>query len=52
MNGLDILLLLVIGAALALAVGTLRSRRKKGRGCCGDCGGCSAACERKEREKP
>ena len=41
MNGIDIVLLLLIGAALAGAVLHIVRRRKQGKGCCGDCASCS-----------
>ncbi len=47
MNGIDIVLLLLIAAALALAVRHIIRRRRQGKGCCGDCASCSGcACRR------
>ncbi|MBQ9898956.1 MAG: FeoB-associated Cys-rich membrane protein [Ruminococcus sp.] len=41
MNAADIVLVIVIGAALAAAVTYLVRRKKSGTGCCGDCSRCS-----------
>ena len=41
MNIWDILILLAVAAALALAVFSARRRRKSGEGCCGSCEGCA-----------
>ena len=51
MNGLDIFLLVLIAAALALAVRKLRLDRKKGKGCLscgGNCAGCTVNCEKRK----
>ena len=50
MNGYDILLLVLIAAALALAVYVLRRKNKRGGSCCGDCAACAMKCE-KEKER-
>ena len=43
MNGLDILLLLLIGAAVLLALRKIRSDRRNGKSCL-SCGGSYAGC--------
>ena len=52
MNGWDILLLSLIGAALGAAAFFLFRRRKKGgSSCCGDCASCPGACAFAEKDK-
>ncbi|MBQ9249149.1 MAG: FeoB-associated Cys-rich membrane protein [Oscillospiraceae bacterium] len=54
MNTLDILLLVLIAAAVVLAIRKIRSDRRNGKGCLscgGNCAGCGLDCHaRKERE--
>ena len=40
MNAVDILLILMIAAAVVLAVRKLVRDKKRGKSCCGDCAGC------------
>lgn len=40
MNLIDILILLAVASAVALAVFSLRKRKKSGKNCCGTCEGC------------
>ena len=50
MNGLDILLLFLIGAALLAAVRKIRSDRRNGKSCLscgGSCAGCSMYCKKR-----
>ena len=41
MNVYDLLILLTVAAAAARAVYRIRIRKKAGKGCCGNCEGCS-----------
>ena len=53
MNGLDLLLLFLIGAALLAAVRKIRSDRRNGKGCLscgGSCAGCSINCGKRTEE--
>ncbi|MBR3397130.1 MAG: FeoB-associated Cys-rich membrane protein [Lachnospiraceae bacterium] len=53
MNGLDILLIIIIAAAVALAVRRLRADRKKGKlcpGCSDGCSACSAGCRQRRED--
>jgi len=53
MNGWDIILLLLLAGAAALAVRRIRANRRKGAGCSGHCAGCTLDCaHREENEKP
>ena len=50
MNGLDILLLLLIGAAVLTALRTVRGDRRDGKRCCsrgGSSAGCSMYCKKR-----
>ncbi len=51
MNFWDIVILLTVGAALALAVRRVRRSRASG-GCCGNCASCGqyAACAQRKEE--
>ena len=44
MNLWDILILLGVTAAVALGLYRIRRQKKTGRGCCGNCEGCSLRC--------
>ncbi len=46
MNPLDIIVIIVVGALLALAVYKLISNKRKGRGC-SNCGGDCPACNKR-----
>ena len=51
MNALDILLLVLIAAAVVLALRKIHRDRRSGKGCLscgGDCAGCSLACGQKK----
>ena len=57
MNGLDILLLLLIGAAVLLALRKIRSDRRNGKSClscggscAGSCAGCSVNCRKRTED--
>ena len=50
MNGLDILLLLLIGAAVLLALRKIRSDRRNGKSCL-SCGGSCAGCRKKKKKR-
>lgn len=51
MNWLDIVLLLLVAAALALCIVTLVRSSKKGRGCCGTCSCCRGNCPSKQQSQ-
>lgn len=51
MNIWDILILLLIIGAAAMALRTLRGNRKNG-GCTCGCGGCTKECAARQEEKP
>ncbi len=51
MSPLDIVILVVaVGAAVFGIVVTVR-RKRRGKGCCGDCSRCSGCCHLDEKEK-
>lgn len=47
MNGADIVLIIIIAAAIVFAVRSVIKQSKRG-GCCGDCAGCVAGCKKLE----
>ena len=51
MNWLDILLIVLVAAALGLCIAVIIRSRKKGRGCCGNCSGCRKNCSFQENGK-
>ncbi len=54
MNWLDILLIVLVAAALVLCITVLIRSRRKGRGCCGNCSCCRSGCPASSQkpEKP
>ncbi len=51
MSLLDILLLVLLAAAVGLALRSIRAARRKGKGCLGcggQCAGCAAPCSKRE----
>ena len=53
MNGLDILLLLLIGAAVLTALRKIRRDRRNGKSCLscgGSCAGCSVNCRKRTED--
>ena len=44
MNAADVLVIILIAAALALAVGLSVRRKKRGSSCCGECANCRQSC--------
>ena len=49
MSGSDIVLLVVLCVAFAIAVGIIVYNKVKGKSCCGDCNGCSG-CGKEKKE--
>ena len=46
MNFFDLLILAAVATAVILALFRIRRRKKSGRGCCGNCEGCSLCREK------
>ncbi len=45
----DVVILLIITVSVVVSVHSLRIWRKKGKGCCGSCSGCTKCCDRNEK---
>ena len=50
MNGAEIVLLVVLCVAFAIALGVIIYNLVKGKSCCGDCEGCSGCHAKKKRD--
>lgn len=50
MNALDYLLLLLLAAVIVLAIWKIRSDRRQGKGCGGNCAGCMLDCGKKHED--